>query len=63
MLALRALLIAAVAMSGIAIVLWLVSLITGASPASMGLVLAGSFILVATWAYLSLKHHDQHDNP
>ena len=62
MLALRALLITIIAMSGIAIVLWLVSLITGASPAPMSLVLAGSFVLVATWAYLGLKHHHQRGN-
>ena len=60
MLLLRALLITAVATSGIAIVLWLVSLITGESNSLMGLVLGVCFALVAVWAYLGLKHAHEH---
>ena len=62
MLALRALLITFVAVSGIAIVLWLVSLITGAAPAPIGLALAGISALVVTWTYLGLKHHAQRES-
>lgn len=56
MLLLRALLITAVAMTGIAIVLWLVSLITGETGSPIGLVVGACSALVATWAYLGLKH-------
>lgn len=61
MLLLRSLLITAVAISGIGIVLWLVSLITGEQSSMMGLVLGVCFALVAIWAYLGLKH--EHDHP
>jgi len=62
MLALRALLITAVAVSGIAVVLWLVSLITGVAATPIGMALAASFAVIAAWAYLGLKHHAGHDS-
>jgi hypothetical protein len=59
MLVLRALLITAVALGGIAVVVWLVSLITGGTTTPIGITLAVAFVIAAVWAYLSLK--DRHD--
>jgi LPXTG-motif cell wall-anchored protein len=56
MLLLRTLLITAVAMTGIAIVLWLVSLITGETGSPIGLVVGACSALVAAWAFLALRH-------
>lgn len=61
MLVLRALLFATVAIGGIAIVLWLVTLIAGETTTSIALALAACFAIAAVWAYLHLKH-DQEDS-
>jgi LPXTG-motif cell wall-anchored protein len=61
MLLLRTLLITAVAMTGIAIVLWLVSLITGETGSPIGLVVGACSALVAAWAFLALRHAEHGD--
>lgn len=56
MLVVRALLIAAVAIGGIAVVLWLVTLIAGETTTSIAIALLACFAIAAAWAYLHLKH-------
>jgi 4-hydroxybenzoate polyprenyltransferase len=61
MLLLRALLVAAVAIGGIAIVLWLVTLIAGETTTSIAIALVVCFAIAAAWAYLHLKHDADND--
>lgn len=55
MLILRSFLITAVFGAGIAVVLWLVSLITGHSNISLIITSAIAFLVAWGWAYLSMK--------
>lgn len=59
MLVLRALLISAIALGGIALVISLVRLIAGDTTTSISLTLVASFLIASVWAYLSLKDSDR----
>lgn len=55
MLVFRALFITAIFLGGIALVVWLVSLITGGTTTSISLTLAVAFVVASVWAYLMFK--------
>ena len=62
MLVVRALLISASSLAGIALVVLLVSLITGGTTTPISYTLAAAFVIASAWTYLSLKDRHERTN-